>query len=56
MLLAKDVGLTNVLFEGDYLQEVNVVNSQLPTHDVISLIVIDIYKPSNLALLYTEPN
>lgn len=44
MTIAKDLGLTNVEFEGDCKLVVVAINSNIPSHDSISPIVFDIQK------------
>lgn len=42
MLLCKDIGFNDVLFEGDCLKMINVVINKLPTHDALCPIIHDI--------------
>lgn len=42
MIIAKDLGFTNVEFEGDCKQVVMAINCNFPTQDAISPIVFDI--------------
>lgn len=44
MTIAKDLGFTNVEFEGDCKLVVVAINSNIPFHDAISPIVFDIHQ------------